>query len=311
MVNQIKRRVLNEIRICSICGSDELQMDRVRGEQVCTDCGSVMSSNLMDPGPEWRSFTAEEYNARARTGAPINLMLPDKGLATQISWSNKDASGKPLSGIKRAQLYRMRKWHRRSIISHSEKRNLALALRELERLASQLGIPREIKERASRVYRIALSKKLVRGSSIDSVVAAALYIACRMYKVPRRLDEVSKEAGIVRSKLGQSVRRILRYTDVKLPLPSAINLIPRISSQIGMNGRTVQKAVSIISRARKEGITAGKDPGGVAAAALYIAGIITEERHTQREIAEAASVTEVTVRNRYKEIVRKLEITLI
>ncbi|MHA1906896.1 MAG: transcription initiation factor IIB [Candidatus Thorarchaeota archaeon] len=293
---------------CPNCGAQDFHMDRVRGEQVCTACGSVLSSNIIDPGPEWRSFTAEEYNARARTGSPANLMLPDKGLSTVIGWTNKDASGRSISGSRRAQIFRLRKWQRRSISSQTDRRNLSLALTDMNRIASQLGIPQDIKETASKVYRVALSKKLIRGKSISSMVAASLYIACRIHKVPRRLDEVTKEAGMDRYKLGKSVRHILRYTGIKLPVPSAIYLVPRISSEIGMSGNAVKEAISIITRAVKSGITAGKDPGGIAAAALYIAGVITENRFTQREIAEAACVTEVTIRNRYKELVLKLNL---
>ena len=202
----------------------------------------------------------------------------------------------------------MRKWHRRSIFSQSQTRNLSIALSDMDRLASQLGIPHDIKETSSKVYRKALMKKLVRGRSIESMVAASLYISCRAHKVPRRLDEICEVAGIERSKLGQAVRHIIRYTDIKLPIPSATNLLPRISSDAGIGGKTVQEAARIISKAQEIGLTAGKDPGGIAAAALYIAGILTDERHTQREIADAASVTEVTVRNRYKEMVKKMKL---
>ncbi|MFW9850664.1 MAG: transcription initiation factor IIB family protein [Candidatus Thorarchaeota archaeon] len=294
---------------CSSCGSQEFHIDRVRGEQICTACGSVLSSNIIDPGPEWRSFTSEEYNTRARTGSPENLMLPDKGLATVISWADKDASGNSISGNKRAQLYRMRKWQRRSVFSQSDRRNLSLALMEMSRMTSQLGIPRDIQETASKVYRVSLKKKLIRGKSISSMVAASIYIACRIHRVPRLLNEVTVEAGMDRYKLGKAVRHIVRYTEIKLPLPSAIYLIPRISSEIGMSGDAVKEAISIITRAKESGITAGKDPGGIAAAALYIAGVITDDRFTQREIAEAACVTEVTIRNRYKELVLKLNLT--
>ncbi|MHA2425107.1 MAG: transcription initiation factor IIB [Candidatus Thorarchaeota archaeon] len=294
---------------CSSCGFQDFHMDRVRGEQICTTCGSVISAHIIDPGPEWRSFTSEEYNARARTGSPANLMLPDKGLSTMIGWTDKDASGRSISGSRRAQIYRMRKWQRRSIFSQTDKRNLSLALMEMNRMASQLGIPRDIKETASQVYRVSLSKRLIRGKSISSMAAASLYIACRIHKVPRRLDEVTEEAGMDRYKLGKAVRHIVRYTGIKLPLPSAIYLVPRISSEVGMGGTAVKEAISIITRAQEYGITAGKDPGGIAAAALYIAGVITDDRFTQREIAAAACVTEVTIRNRYKELVLKLNLT--
>jgi transcription initiation factor TFIIB len=86
--------------------------------------------------------------------------------------------------------------------------------------------------------------------------------------------------------------------------------MPRLSSDLLLEGKTVKKATEIIKRAEERLVTIGKDPGGIAAAALYIAGILEEDRRTQREIAKAARVTEVTIRNRYKDLVRSLGISL-
>jgi transcription initiation factor TFIIB len=180
---------------------------------------------------------------------------------------------------------------------------------EMERLASQLAIPRDTQETAALIYRKALKKKLVRGRSIIAVVAASLYLACRIHRIPRRLYEVSVESRATRKEIGQSVRLLLSRLDVDVPVASARNLIPRMSSDLGFKGETVLKATEIIVKAKKKGVTMGKDPGGIAGAALYIAGILKEDRRTQRDIAKAAHVTEVTIRNRYKDIVRSLGIS--
>ncbi len=181
---------------------------------------------------------------------------------------------------------------------------------ELERLSSQLGIPREAKETAALIYRKTLSKRLVRGRSIEGIVAASLYLACRIHKIPRSLDEIVIQARTNRKELGQSVRLILKEIDIHPPVPSAMDYIPKIGNSLGLSGKTIYTAIDIIKEAKKKGITAGKDPGGLAAASIYIAGIIQYERRTQREIAEAAHVTEVTVRNRYKDLASKLNITI-
>jgi transcription initiation factor TFIIB len=269
-----------------------------------------VSERIVDRGPEWRAFTAEERNSRARTGAPSTLTIADKGLATMIDWRNRDASGKALTSNTRAAIYRMRKWHIRSRLHSSEHRNLSIAMSEMERLSSQLGIPRDVRETAALIYRKALAKRLVRGRSIESVVAAAIYLACRIHRIPRRLDEVVSETILDRKKIGQSVRLIVSRTNVIVPLPSAKDLIPRLSSDLLLKGRTVKKATEIIKNAREKYITMGKDPGGIAGAALYIAGILEDDRRTQREIANVSRVTEVTIRNRYKELVRVLGITI-
>ncbi len=303
-------REKEETLSCTVCGSKELHWDRSRGERVCTSCGFVMSSGIIDSGPEWRAFTAEERNNRERTGAPTRYTIADKGLATRISRANRDASGRSIGGSRRAQLYRMRKWQRRSWAHGSKQRNLQIAMNEIERLASQLGISRETVETGALVYRKVLDKRLVRGRSIDGMVSASLYLSCRIHKRPRQLDEVAKEAKIDRRQIGKCVRMIQQHLNIHVPLPSAKGFLPRISSDLKLSGRTVTRAAEIITEARGKGLTAGKDPSGIAAAAIYIAGIIEDDRRTQREIADAANVTEVTVRNRYKDMVKGLNISL-
>ncbi len=296
--------------VCAICGGSDFYEDFTRGERVCTSCGCVVSERIVDTGPEWRAFTAEERDARARTGAPFTLTMADKGLATTIGWSDRDANGRSIAASSRAAIYRMRKWQIRTLVHSSQHRNLSIAMSEMDRLSSQLGVPRETKETAALIYRKALNKRLVRGRSIEGMVAAAIYLSCRIHKIPRQLDEIVTEARVNRKELGQCVRLILRNVNIKVPIPSANDLMPRISAELRLDGKTVQTAMRIIEEARAKGITAGKDPGGLAAAALYIAGIIENDRRTQREIAEASNVTEVTVRNRYKDLAYSLQITI-
>lgn len=296
--------------VCVGCGQSLFTKDYARGEHTCTVCGLVLSERITDKGPEWRAFTADERNSRARTGAPATLTIADKGLATMIDWRNRDASGKALTSSTRAAIYRMRKWHIRSRLHSSEHRNLSVAMSEMERLSSQLGIPRDVRETSASIYRKTLAKRLVRGRSIESVVAASIYLACRIHRIPRRLDEVVSETNLDRKKIGQSVRLIVTQTNLNVPLPSAKDLIPRLSSDLFLEGRTVKKATEIIKEAKERYITMGKDPGGIAGAALYIAGILEDDRRTQREIANVSRVTEVTIRNRYKELVRVLGITI-
>jgi transcription initiation factor TFIIB len=181
---------------------------------------------------------------------------------------------------------------------------------ELDRLSSQLGIPNSIRETAAHIYRKAFDKGLVRGQSIDGIVAASVYLSCRIHVAPRQLVEIASVAKVDRKGLGMSVRRILQGTGIRAPAPSATTLIPRISSDLGLKGRTVRRAASIIDDARRVGATDGKAPAGIAGAALYISCIMENDRRTQREIGDAASVTEVTIRNRYKDLVRTLGIEI-
>ncbi|MFW9789192.1 MAG: transcription initiation factor IIB [Candidatus Thorarchaeota archaeon] len=309
-VVRARKKTANKRRVCVNCGETSFTEDYVRGESTCTSCGLVVSERTTDQGPEWRAFTMEERNARARTGAPMTLTMADRGLSTMIDWRNKDASGKAITSNARAAIYRMRKWHIRSRLHSSQHRNLSIAMSEMERLSSQLGVPRDVRETAALMYRKALSKRLVRGRSIESVVAASVYLACRIHRIPRRLDEIVTESNVDRKKIGHAVRLIVSRVNIDVPLASAKDLIPRLSSDLHLEGRTVKKATEIIKNAEERFVTIGKDPGGIAGAALYIAGIIEEDRRTQREIAHVSRVTEVTIRNRYKELVRVLGISI-
>ena len=308
MRNKVKKEQSEDS--CSRCGDTNLVSDFERGEKICASCGLVIDENIIDMGPEWRAFTTEECYARARTGAPMSFTKADKGLSTTISRRNKDASGRALTSTTRAAIYRMRKWPIRSRLHGSQHRNLGIAMSEMERLSSQLGIPRDVRETAALMYRKALAKRLVRGRSIESVVAASVYLACRIHRIPRRLDEVVAETNVSRKQVGHSVRLIVSRVNIDIPLASAKDLIPRLSSDLLLEGRTTKKATEIIKSAEERFVTIGKDPGGIAGAALYIAGIIEKDRRTQREIANASRVTEVTIRNRYKELVRVLDISI-
>lgn len=268
----------------------------------------VISEKLIDQGPEWRAFDLEEREKRSRVGSPSTYTLHDKGLSTMIDWHDKDSFGKKLTPKRRAQIYRLRKWQIRTRVHSSIDRNLAIAMSELDRLSSQLGIPRGVKESSAVIYRRAIEKKLIRGRSIEAMVGASIYAACRMRKIPRTLDEIARDSRVNKKELGRCYRLILRELDVQIPIASPIDFIPRFGAELTLSGQTQRRAAEIVDLARKNGITAGKDPTGLAAASIYISAILEGERRTQREIAEIVHVTEVTVRNRYKELVRELHL---
>jgi transcription initiation factor TFIIB len=181
---------------------------------------------------------------------------------------------------------------------------------ELDRLSSQLGVSRTVKETAAVMYRRALERRLIRGRSIDAMIAAAMYAACRLREAPCTLDEIALHSRINRKELGRCYRLLLRRLDVRMPVSQPTNFVPRFAQSLGLSNRVQRRAIQILEDARAKGITAGKDPTGLAASALYISAIMEGERRTQREIAAVAHVTEVTVRNRYKELVRELNLAI-
>ncbi len=296
--------------ICPECNSTDLSKDYNRAEIVCNVCGIVCEQNIVDTGPEWRAFDSEQRDKKSRVGAPMTYTIHDKGLSTVIDWRNKDSYGKDINPRKRAQMYRLRKWQQRIRVSNATERNLAFALTELNRLSSRLTLPRNVLEAAAVVYRKAVEKKLIRGRSIEGVSAAALYAACRQCGVPRTLDEIAVAAKLNRKEVGRTYRFVMRELNISLNPTTPIDYVPRFGSELGLTGEAQAKAIEILRQAIDKELTSGRGPTGVSAAAIYIASVLLGERRTQREVADVAGVTEVTIRNRYKELAEKLEIEI-
>lgn len=297
--------VNDDENVCPECGS-KLEMDSERAEVSCVRCGLVIDENIVDLGPEWRAFDHEQRDKRTRVGAPMTNTIHDRGLSTVIDWRNKDGQGRDIPVKNRAQLYRLRKWQRKIRVSGSGERNLAFALSEIDRYSSNLGLPRSVREDASLIYRRAVDRKLIRGRSIEGVVSASIYSACRRCNVPRTLDEIAGVSKVSKKDVGRTYRFLSRELNIKLAPTSPSEYVPRFASKIGLSSEAQSKAIKIIKKASELGLTSGKGPTGVAAAALYIASVLLGERKTQKDVAEVAGVTEVTIRNRYRELSEKL-----
>jgi len=298
------------VDICPECGSANLIHDYDTGETVCGDCGLVLYEQMMDKGPEWRAFTQEEKASRSRVGVPTSYSVHDKGLSTAISQVDRDAFGRKLPLSTRLQMWRLRKWQIRSRVHSSIDRNLAQAMAELDRLSDKVYIPPSTKEKAAVIYRKALDKGLVRGRSIAAIAAAALYAACRGSGTPRTLREIADASLVDKKDVARCYRLLLRELNVQMPIADPLTYVSKIAETTGISGKTQGLAIQILREARKRRAAAGKDPMGLAAAALYIACLQTNQKKTQKDIAEAAGVTEVTVRNRYKTLKKQLNLEL-
>jgi transcription initiation factor TFIIB len=291
---------------CPECGSANLVHDYDTGETVCGDCGLVLHDQMMDKGPEWRAFTQEEKESRSRVGIPTSFSVHDKGLSTAIGRVDRDAFGRKLPLQTRLQMWRLRKWQIRSRVHSSVDRNLAQAMAELDRLSDKSYIPPSVKEKAAVIYRKALDKGLVRGRSIAAIAAASLYAACRDTGTPRTLREIAEASLVDKKDVARCYRLLLRELSVQMPIADPLTYISKIAERTGISGKTQGLAIEILSDAKRRRAAAGKDPMGLAAAALYLACLQNNEKKTQKDIAEAAGVTEVTVRNRYKTLKRQL-----
>lgn len=291
-------------KVCPECGSTDIRMDYDRGESVCNKCGAVINESLIDMTQEWRAFDEDQRSKRVRTGAALTPTKHDQGITTEIGKGRGELF--KVSSKKRAQYYRLTKWHKRLI--KSKDRNLSFALSELQRLVSHLHLSRAVHENVAKLYQQAVNKGLVRGRSTESIIAALLYTTCREEGAPRTLEEISKASGINRRDIGKTYRYIARKLKIRILPAKAQDYVPRFGSLLNLSERVQVRAVEILDDAGNQDIISGKGPIGVAAAALYISAVLEGEKKTQREVADAIGVTEVTIRNRYKEMVETLGI---
>jgi len=302
----MQRLRLMQKGLCSECGSPDLVTDEWSGEVICSKCGLVILDELLNRNPEWRAFTLEEKRSRRRVGAPTDYSRFDKGQSTVIQ-VNRDAFGNPLPAETRRRMRRLRKTNIRSRMQAPNIRNLMQAMSELERLSEKLYIPSFIQEMAAVIYRKALNANLIRGRSIAAVVAASLYAACRFTKTSRTLKEIAEASIREKKEISRCYFLIVRRLKIRMPTADPLNHISRIAEKAGISGESQSLAVKILWEAKRKRIIMGKDPLGIAATMLYIACQLKGEKMTQTDIAYAAGVTEVTIRNRKKDIMEKLD----
>ena len=308
--NSVRERIQNETAseeteeredVCPEC-SGNVATDTEHGETVCTDCGLVIEEDSIDRGPEWRAFDSSERDRKSRVGAPTTNMMHDKGLSTNIGWQNKDAYGRSLSSEQRQKMQRLRTWNERFRTRDSKERNLKQALGEIDRMASALGLPQNVRETASVIYRRALGDDLLPGRSIEGVATAALYASARMAGSPRSLDEMAVVSRVEKMELTRTYRYIVRELNLEVQPADPEQYLPRFVSDLDLTDETERRARDLIEGARGAGLLSGKSPVGLAAAAVYAAALLTNDKVTQSEVSDVASISEVTIRNRYKEL---------
>lgn len=267
-----------------------------RGEIVCGQCGLVINERIVDISHSGkRAFTKQEKESRERTGSPISILLPDMGLSTVIDKSN----------IKNPDLKRAAKWNSRMTW---DKRNMLIATTELKRIGSNLTLPTHVKKTAIRLYIEAFKKKLLRGRSINGMVAACLYFACRERKIPRTLQEILDQTTISAKNVRRCYRTLIRELNLKVPSTDPVSLIPRFIADLELDIAAENATIKIINIFTSKFSTSGKDPKGLCAGALYLVCKMRDRKVSQKEIANLVGVTEVTLRSRFKELIKTLNI---
>ena len=274
---------------CPNCGSKQFDSDSATGEVFCRNCGTVVDEDKIDTsGP--RTFSAEDRQDKERSGSKITFTRHDKGISTEIG----SGSMRNVSPEKRGQYYRLRKWHGRS--SGSKSRNLKTALGQISDLINQLNLPESVEEEAARLYEKAVDQDVVKGRKIEKIAASVVFIVARNQRAPRTLKEFSEASGIKERDLGKNYRYVAKELDLDVEPVRAEDFVSRYASELDIPGDVQAEARKIILNARDQGLTSGRSPDGIAAASIYKAAKEADEQITQREIAEIAGVTEVTIR---------------
>ncbi len=283
--------------------------DNVLGEIVCGSCGLVLVEKVEDSALESRIHDTEEYLAKSRTGSGSTLAMYDMGLTTVIGPENKDASGNFLSSYMKNTFNRLRIWNTRSESKPTD-RNLKTAFVILNTIKTKLAIPDMVIEKAAYIYRKAMVKKMTRGRSISGLIHASLYAACRETNTPRTLQDIAHAGNITKKDLATNYRNLIKILDLNLKPYDPSEFITRISSEVGISEKTRRDALNILSKAVEKEISVGKNPVGLAAAALYLSCMMNNEEKSQDDIAKVSGITTVTIRNRVKCLRKDLKIEI-
>ncbi len=278
----------DRIRACPECGSKSIISDPKHAELYCADCGVVIRENLVDPGPEWRSYDEEQASKRVRTGPPMSYRMHNKGLSTPT----------PGSIIRTKRL-------RGQIAMDSSEKTLSFALGEIDRMACALKLPGDIRETTSLSYRKAAKQNLIKGRSIEELTSAMLHITCRQYGIPRTLKEIASVSRVPLKKIRRAYIFLLQKLEIKLAPADPVCYIPRFCSKLGLSDVIRERAIRIINENKEAVAAKGWTPTGTAAAAIYLSSLLSGESVEEKEIAKVAGTTPVTIQNRYKELAKK------
>ena len=308
-----------EIQKCSACESSLID-DIANGEIICSGCGIVVAEQMEDHGPEVKSTRLEDKMKLARATGQTTYSQHDLGIATEISMGSKDFSGKSINSEIASQMNNIRKWQKRVRISSSRDRRLSNVLGKISEVSQNCSLPKNVVETASKIYRSLDNKHIqVKGKSVLSISAAVIYLACKQCAIVRSLEEIiqattpMKEAK-AKVKLASRYYRtlVMELGTVTAPVLTMDKYISKIANMTNTDTRVERLALEIAVKTKNRSITDGKAPNGIAAAYLYVSSILLGQSILQRDVSSVSGVTEVTIRNRCKEILSnsKLKLTL-
>jgi len=287
------------------CKTYPVITDSERGEVLCGGCGLILVQNMVDQSHDSHGYTQEEFMTQARTGPPLSLTMNDKGLSTIIG-NNVDSTGKSLSSKNKLAFVRLRLWDKRSRSRSTY--SLSKAFTQLNAIKTKLAIPDNVVEHAAYIYRKAVAAKLTRGRTMSSLISASLYAACRETNTPRTLDDIAMTANVERGALSRDVRTLIRKLDLRLDQYDPGSFIVKLANNLNLKEKTKRDALDFLKRAQEKEITSGKHPVALAAASLYLSGLLNGEQQSQKKFSGASGISDVTIRNRVAMLKKTLDL---
>jgi transcription initiation factor TFIIB len=294
--------MMSNENFCPHCGSKKLLYDSENGELACADCGLVVHKNEYDFSPEWRAFTEEDRGQMERIGPPRSSLFDNGGLSTKIVPTKKTEGDSQDPN----RYLRLAKWQDRSASSSSEVRSLPKAQWLISSSGLKLKCPRPVAERAAEIYREAHVKGLVKGRAMEAEAMAALYMSCKRFDNPRTLEEISRVSGVKKSSIAKSYREMVWSMGSPKNKDESTLVLARLSDKLNLRGRGLKLALELLEQAKEKKLSCGRSPTSLAAACVYLSSMMIESPITQKTVASVANVTEVTLRNRYKEMIEVL-----
>jgi len=181
-------------------------------------------------------------------------------------------------------MQRLRTWDERFRTRDHRERNLKQALGEIDRMGSALGLPDEVRETASVIYRRALAEDLLPGRTIEGVATASLYAAARQMNTPRSIDEVAAVSRVDEVEFKRAYRYVVRELGLAVKPANPQQFVGRLASGLDVDavfechtktrmasptrscaGRTVSRDESMTRSGRLQGAARERTSAPVAA----------------------------------------------
>ncbi|MGC9153172.1 MAG: transcription initiation factor IIB [Vulcanisaeta sp.] len=302
--------VKQNVQTCPVCGSTDFVLDSERGELICARCGTVVQEHIIDLGPEWRAFNDEESLALVRA-KPISPALPGHGLGSSIISVTHDL-------LLQRRLRALIRLNRFNQYQYTERRITEL-LDVIKPVKYELNLPDSVIEEALVLFRQLSSKYDLRGVRTKDLALVLLYVSCKRAKIVCPLRELRNILSIERSKriskLLGLVRQVVGNNDIVIKSQEELGrFLQRVINalRLGEDVRyyVTRLAMDIINEGQRKRLTNGRTFYALVASAVYIAITLMGIRKRQRDVAEVSGVTDVTIRNRYKEIISKMNIII-